>query len=361
MSELQIGLAVIGAVVIAGVMAYNRVQEARFRKRAEASFAGDHGDVLLETAAPDSRAQRIEPRMQTGAPEAESGSAGRMEPVGLVDSAAANAPDEGASPIDYTIEVDAEQPLQRPALHQLIEALAGLGRQTVITASVADGIWVAVANAPAAVRRLRVSLQLADRRGHLTEADLLAFQHLVTQWAQGTAASVRAPEIAPYLHISRELDQFCNDVDVAIGLNVVAASGEPFTGTKLRSCAEAAGLRLEGGVFRLLDAHGMPLFSLEHQQGEPFDPERMRTAGLDGVTLLLDVPRVAQGVKVFDQMVDTGRHFASTLGGALVDDNRVAVTEAGLEQIRGQLRHIYAAMDARGIRAGSGLALRLFS
>jgi hypothetical protein len=60
-------------------------------------------------------------------------------------------------------------------------------------------------------------------------------------------------------------------------------------------------------------------------------------------------------------MVDVGKQFASTLGGSLVDDNRAAVTDAGLEQIRNQLRHIYAAMDARGIRPGSNLALRLFS
>lgn len=360
MSDLQIGLAVIGAVVIAGVLAYNRVQETRFRKRAETAFAGDQGDVLLETR-PESRPERIEPSIKAGAPEPESGAAGRTEPFGLPTRDAADGVAEGTSPIDYTVEVDAEQPLQRPALQQLLEALAGLGRQTVLLSSVADGIWVPVANAAGAITHLRVALQLVDRRGHLVQDDLLAFQHLVTQWAESTDASVRAPEIAPYVRSSRELDQFCNDVDVAIGLNIVAASGEPFTGTKLRSCAEAAGFRLEGGTFRLFDANGLSLFSLEHQQGEPFDPDRLRTAGLDGVTLLLDVPRVSQGVKVFDQMVDVGRQFASALGGALVDDNRAAVTEAGLEQIRNQLRHIYAAMDARGIRAGSGLAMRLFS
>jgi hypothetical protein len=44
-----------------------------------------------------------------------------------------------------------------------------------------------------------------------------------------------------------------------------------------------------------------------------------------------------------------------------VDDNDTPVTEPGLEQIRAQLRGIYAAMEAKGIRAGSRVALRLFS
>ena len=70
-----------------------------------------------------------------------------------------------------------------------------------------------------------------------------------------------------------------------------------------------------------------------------------------GVTLLLDVPRLDQGVKVFDQMIDAGKQLAGCLRGTLVDDNRIPVTEAGLEQIRGQLRQIYNAMEARGIRA----------
>jgi FtsZ-interacting cell division protein ZipA len=60
-------------------------------------------------------------------------------------------------------------------------------------------------------------------------------------------------------------------------------------------------------------------------------------------------------------MVAAGRQLAVTLGGALVDDNRTPVSEPGLEQIRAQLRAIYATMEARGIPGGSPDALRLFS
>ena len=365
MSDLQVALVIIGAVVIGGVIAYNRVQESRFRRRAEASLGGDRGDALLEPVV-RGRSSRIEPhiepQLQSGdADPPDDGLAGRLEPVGAMSTPAAAGPGGEDSPIDYIVDVTCAEPQQRPALQQLLEVLEGLGRRAHVMISVADGIWVPLANATAGSSHMRVALQLADRRGHVTEEELSAFRSLTTQWAESVGATVQAPEIAPYGQISKELDRFCADVDVLIGLNVVAASGDPFSGTKVRSCAEAAGFRLENGVFLMEDPQGAPLFALENMQGDPFDPERLKATTVNGVTLLLDVPRLEQGVKVFDRMIETGRELAISLGGSLVDDNRSAVTEAGLEQIRNQLRHIYAAMEARGIRAGSRVALRLFS
>jgi hypothetical protein len=228
-------------------------------------------------------------------------------------------------------------------------------------ATVGDGDWVPLANASDGISQIRVALQLVDRRGHATEDDLTAFLGLVTQWAQGVGATVQAPDFKPYLETAKDLDRFCADVDVVVGLNVIPANGEPFSGTRLHSCAEAAGFRLENGTFRLEDSKGNRLFSLENQHGEPFDLDRLETAVISGVTLLLDVPRLEHGVKVFDRMIDVGAQLASALGGRLVDDNDAPVTEPGLEQIRAQLRGIYAAMEARGIQAGSRVALRLFS
>ena len=364
MSDLQIALMIVGALVIGGVIAYNRVQEGRFRKRAETSMGGDHGDALLEPVVrgrPGRIEPHIEPHLRSGAAEAEDASPGRVEPIGVPSGPAAESSGDNVSPIDYSIEVTREQALQRPELQQLLEALDGLGRRAHVTASLADGIWASLASASAPVSRMRVALQLADRRGHVTDDDLRAFQGLVIQWAEGVGAAVEVPESEPYIETAKDLDRFCADVDLLVGLNVVATTGEPFSGTKVRSCAEAAGFRLENGIFRCEDAQGARLFSLENQQGDAFDPDRLATSTIDGVTLLLDVPRLDQGVKVFDQMLDTGRQLANSLGGTLVDDNRTPVTEAGLEQIRNQLRHIYAAMEARGIRAGSHIALRLFA
>jgi ZipA-like protein with FtsZ-binding domain len=358
MSDLQIGLLFIGVVVIAGVIAYNRMQEVRFRRRAEASFGKVTGDALLESPAPMPGADRIEPLLSPGNAESERVVLGRVEPVGI---SVNNSADIEPSPIDYIIQVNATQVVGRDDLQRLLEALEGLGKRVQVLASAAPGAWAPVASAPPGVTRVRVALQLADRRGHVTQDDLFAFQSLVAQWAENIGASVDAPDLNPYAQVASDLDQFCADVDVVVGLNVVAATGEPFSGFKVRNCAEAVGFRMDDSAFRYADPHGITLFSLENMQSGPLDPDRIKTSTINGVTLLLDVPRLGDGLAAFDQMVHTGKQLADQLGGTLVDDNRTAVTEAGLEQIRNQLRRIYGEMQARGIEAGSRTALRLFS
>jgi len=356
MSDLQIGLLFIGAVVIAGVVLYNHMQETRFRRRAEAGFGRDGGDALLAPPAPVP-AERIEPLLSPAAADSDPAISGRVEPVGM----ALGNSDTEPSPIDYIIQVDATQIIGRDALQRLLEALDGLGKRVQVLASAAPGPWAPVASAPPGVTRARIAIQLADRRGHVTQDDLFAFQSLVTQWAQNIGATLDAPDLAPYVQVAKDLDQFCADVDVVVGLNVVAATGEPFSGFKVRNCAEAVGFRMDESAFRYADPHGLTLFSLENMQSGPLDPDRIKTSTINGVTLLLDVPRLSEGVAAFDQMVHTGKSLADGLGGTLVDDNRTAVTEAGLEQIRNQLRRIYGEMQARGIAAGSRAALRLFS
>src|ERR1044071_5872451 len=48
MTDLQIGLLVIGAAAVAGVLIYNRVQERATRRKAERAFGSQHADVLLD-------------------------------------------------------------------------------------------------------------------------------------------------------------------------------------------------------------------------------------------------------------------------------------------------------------------------
>jgi FtsZ-interacting cell division protein ZipA len=80
-----------------------------------------------------------------------------------------------------------------------------------------------------------------------------------------------------------------------------------------------------------------------------------------GVTLLLDVPRVPDGLRVLDRMFEIGARLAQGLEGTLVDDNRVALNTGSIARIRQQVAGIYAKMEARGVSAGSARAQRLFS
>jgi FtsZ-interacting cell division protein ZipA len=176
------------------------------------------------------------------------------------------------------------------------------------------------------------------------------------------AAIAELPEFAPALAQAGELDEFCADVDVVVGINVIARTGQVFHGTKIRALAESAGMHLRAdGVFHVTDEHGATLFSLDNQEAEPFLADRIRNLTTPGITFLLDVPRVGNGLRAFDRMVAVSRGMADSLDGMLADDNRVLLNDTGLDKIRNQLRSIYAAMEHRAIPPGSPIALRLFS
>jgi len=210
-------------------------------------------------------------------------------------------------------------------------------------------------------RRIRIGLQLVDRQGPAADSDLSTFHIAMQDLADELMAVANLPPRQPALNAAAQLDQFCAGVDIQIGINVIS-QGQSFPGTKLRALAEAAGMALDvEGRFVRRDDDGNVLYVLTNQEAAGFAAESMRTMSTHGLTFLLDVPRVAHGDRVFNQMVDLARRFAEALHGSLVDDNRRPLSEGALEPIRRQVIQYQAAMAAQNLPAGGPLALRLFS
>jgi len=374
MSDLQIGLALLGVLLVAAVLAFNWWQERKFRRRGEETFSGRHDDVLLDQAAVSlapaagvsSRhgldESRIEPSMEP-----------RLEPQlgsGTTDAAPtfSRPPRSGIADvprpeIDYIVEIRAGEFIAVDKLLRMQQSLPGLIRRISFGGlNYQSKAWEAMTLDDARYTSVRVGLQLVDRTGPVNEEQLRAFGEEAKNIAGEIAAIAELPEFAPALERAVALDGFCANVDVVVGINVIANTGQVFHGTKIRALAEAAGLHLQpGGVFQCHDDQGSPLYSLDNQESEPFLIDRIRNITTPGITFLLDVPRVANGLRVFDKMVAMSRSFADSLDGTLADDNRALLNDSGVDRIRAQLRAIYGAMEQRGIEAGSPLALRLFS
>jgi FtsZ-interacting cell division protein ZipA len=369
MSDLQIGLALLGALLVAAVVAFNWWQERQFRQRGEEAFSGRHDDVLLNHPTVPATSlkrsldeTRIEPSMEP-----------RMEPR-LDTASAAAAPVFSSAPksgvvdvprpeIDYIVEIRAGEFIAVDKLVRMQQSLPGLIRRISFGAlNYQSKSWEAMTLDDARYTSVRVALQLVDRSGPVNDEQLRAFGDVVRNTASEMAAIAELPDFVPALEQAVALDEFCAEVDVLVGINVIANTGQVFHGTKIRALAEAAGLHLQSsGVFHCHDEHGGTLFSLDNQEPEPFLIDRIRNITTPGITFLLDVPRVANGLRVFDRMVAMSRSFADSLDGTLADDNRALLNDSGLDRIRAQLRAIYTAMEQRGIEAGSPLALRLFS
>lgn len=378
MSDLQISLIIIGVIVIAGVVVFNWVQQERYRRKVEKAFEQKHEDVLFKTSKTIKQNERIEPQFDKGAmsdieldpvnPVTVTKSIKKSEPENesSVPEVSNSKKDEDANLINYVACVRSNTPIPETQLTELLHRKFDFGKavrwfgqrenstQWVEFPTETDEYGNSYVN-------LKGCLQLVDRSGPVTEVNLSKFRDLVHDFANHTNSDADCPDISTAHEHAVSLDKFCANVDVVIGINIISRDKGAFIGTKIRALAEASGFKLEtDGMFKYFDENDNVLFTLHNHENEPFRADNMKSLTTRGITFLLDVPRVANGEKVFDQMTHIARIFTNTLGGIMVDDNRVPLTDNGIIRSRQQLSKIQSEMQANKIPAGSTNAMKLF-
>ncbi len=393
MSDLQIGLLILGLFVIGSVIAFNWFQEKQFRRRAEQGFNRPEADALLgesqtgqsqtgqsQTKEPAEKAavrERIDPHLGTGAedhplhdepdeglqpPTPGSAAPGSVPPAAAAGSAAAaNSLPEAA--INYVAEIRAGEVLPASVIQSLAAGLSATGRKYQLFGyDYNQRAWQPVTDADQWYTSAKIFVQLVDRGGAVTREQLEQVVALLREESQQVSAICEAPDIDEAMTRALSLDDFCLEVDIIVGLSVAARPGQVLHGTQLRALAESNGLKLDSsGVFLMPDGQGGSLFSMDNQESKPFRADELKNLTTRSVTFLLDVPRTSDGIKVFNKMVAVCKKFADSLDATLCDDNRTMLNDSGLEKIRNQLRTIYEAMEQRGIAAGSETARQLFS
>ena len=243
----------------------------------------------------------------------------------------------------------------------LLTTLRRIGKPVRAFGKRLDGIWEPLTSHPrSSFDQVEIGLQLADRSGAVTHDQLDTFCRALYGFSAEEGGAVSCPDKQDALQAAKALDMLCMEVDVLIGLNVISSDSRTFTSEAIHKHTEEARLLLEAdGSYHARDAFGHSLFTLTNQEEHPF-PADGRGLTVHGVTLLFDVPRVADGLAVFDRMTRFGFDLAWRLEGRLVDDSGRAVTEDNLNRDRARLASFYGRMEARGIPAGGERALRLF-
>jgi len=377
MSELQISLAIAGLLIVIGVYAFNRYQERKFRRQSEQDFEGGEEDILLDQSDEEVPYQaRREPSIDLGGdtldipagepapedfpPPLRHESAEMAMPSAATDKPALAVLDEV---VDYVAAVYPKEPVTASVLLDLEKKFAGFPRPLrLLGQNVFTNALELVATGKHDYSKLLIAMQLVNRAGPVGAAELDDFCTRAQALADELAAVIELPERGEALTRAATLDEFCASVDVLIGVNVVAANGDSIPATKVRALAEASGMKLKpDGTFHYANEEGVTLFTLTNFAPTPFSPENIRQMSTHGVTLLLDVPKVANGARVFDQMLVLARQMTGSLGGTLVDDNRRPLSDAGVAKIKAQLATIYTKMEAANLAAGGERALRLFS
>jgi hypothetical protein len=175
MSDLVLGLLVLGVCLFAGLLVYNRVQERGAARSAERSFASRHADALMSEPAP-----RREPVFQARTP-----------------------PD---ARVDYVISL--KKPLPAALVQEGWRAIEQRFGRRALLAQDEAGAWLA-------------GLQLVSRAGVVSDAELIEFRSEVETLAARLGAAVSAPEMRQALEAARELDRACADSDIQVALHVI--------------------------------------------------------------------------------------------------------------------------------------------
>jgi hypothetical protein len=191
MSDLQIGLAVIGGVAVVAVLVYNRWQERSARREAQKAFAPTQSDVLLDG--------RREPTLPPRPEPAREPRPGAVAP---------------ADKIDYVIELGLTRAVSAAELH---EGWAEIERRFSRRAFLDER----------SQSHVRAAFQLLGRDGVVGDAELLEFRSMVETLGTRIGAVVRAPEMRAALDAARELDKTCADSDIQVALHVVGIGADP--------------------------------------------------------------------------------------------------------------------------------------
>ena len=369
MSDLQLGLIVIGVLVIVAVFAFNRWQERQLKRRVEETFASVSEATPFAEAVDEAMPERREPTMDGPGPGAESETGEVLpvrtsEPPVATTSAHPSAETPPSAAIDYVCSISARAPIPYERLIEFLRAATVIGKRVVLEGWLPDiAQWAELPLSEARqITHVRTGLQLADRAGPVNRVQLSSMRDLVRHLARELDADCECPEIDVAAQAAAELDQFCAEIDVSISCHVVPRADAGLPGTKVRGLLESSGYELASdGKFWLHAEDGAALLSAADAQGKALSAERLRSEWLAGLTLSMDVPKTPVTGRLFDRMLETARHLAHALDAIVVDDNRKPLTESGLAVIRQQVRAVHAAMEARGIAGGSRTAARLFS
>ena len=357
-SELQIALigAGLGAVVL--IVAYNKWQERKHQHKADKAFKSEHRDVLLEPREEPVAGERREPGI--GAAEGEP----RRFNEAPMKRSTPELPRLLDPRADCVIRLETIEALEVGRVWAIqAEQLAGLAKPVYwFGFNDAENVWQPLGpDSGGACHWFCAALQLVNREGSIGETDFMRFSGGVQRVADALMSLPPAlPPRAETLRNATELDRFCADVDVQIGVNVVARDGQ-FEGRAIHAVAEKHGLRLGAdGAYHMVDGEHS-VFAVANLESGRFSPESLKGLVTRGLTLVIDVPRVANGGAAFDRMMKMATTLAGELGGDVVDDNRAPFGAEAAAIIRGQIGQFQSRMADHDIPAGSPLALRLFS
>ncbi|HSV44254.1 MAG TPA: cell division protein FtsZ [Ramlibacter sp.] len=209
----------------------------------------------------------------------------------------------------------------------------------------------------------QAGVQLANRTGALNEIEYSEFVMKVLAFADAVGGAAEVPEMRDEVARARELDQFAGGHDAQLGFTLRARSAAWSPGYIQQNAARLGFVlgAIPGRMVMPASQPGSPPvlgLSFDTQAALADDPAQ---SAVREVTLSVDVPQVDRSEQPFVRMRDSAIGLAASMDGLITDDNGQVIRAEALDVIGADLEQLYDTLQARDLAAGSPQARRLFS
>ncbi len=358
MNNLTLGLAVLGGLVLAGVVAHSAWQQRR--------------------NAP--RVAQPEPGLKA------SDTASRSEPGFDGDALQRQLDAKLSGDLDATVLPFGSQWLldKKPALDALIDAMAKISLDEPVSGEAALVVLPTtrrVGSKAFAIEGLNLQtewenpragehystfqagVQLASRTGALNEIEFSEFVQKVQTFADAVGGMAEFPEMHDEVLRGRELDQFASTHDAQLGFTLRAKNVAWSTGYVQQHAARQGFVAgsMPGRMVLPSSTTGMPpilALNFDTQAALSDDPEQSALRSMD---LALDVPQVERSERPYPRLRDVAIAMAASMDGMITDAAGRMITRDAMDAIGSDLEHLYDTLESRDLAAGTAQARRLFS
>ena len=354
MSDLQLGLLVLGLLALGAVAAYNA-----WRTR----------QSLPKTMRERPMGPRQEPRLDGMQEEQVEGSdeVEAVEPSLVSDPLPVIVPEKRLGLddlIDSIAPLIIDSPVSGDALLAALPGSRRVGSKPFAVEGLNDDtqMW----EQPRLGERysaLQVGIQLANRSGPLNEIEFSEFVVKTQAYADAIGAAVDFPDMRTEVSRARELDAFANQHDAQLGFVLRAGRAAWSPGFVVQTAGQmgfVAGVVPGRMVLPSPRVGHAPLLSLSFDSQIAM-AEESEQAAIREVQLQLDVTRVPREDEPFVQLCQVARALATAMEGQVTDDNGRLLAPETIEAIGRDLEGIYDELAARDLSAGSDQARRLFT
>jgi hypothetical protein len=345
MSNLQMGLAAVGGVVLAAMVGHAAWISRRSQPRQATSDAGAQAEKQ--------GAQDIEPELD------------------------AAAYDVAKFPLPV--------PEKKPSLDALIDVIAPIALEDVVSGDAALAALPHTRRAgskPFAVEgfnetsqswempqpgqrygAFQAGVQLANRSGALNDIEYSEFVVKTQNFCEAVNGTPDFPEMREEVARARELDQFASEHDAQLGFVLRARNSAWSPGYVQQSAARlgfVAGV-IPGRMVIPASVPGLPpvlSLSFDVQAAMAEDPTQ---SAIRELAISLDVAQVDRSECAFQRLREAAQLLAESMDGVVTDDNGMLLTREAMDEIGAELEKLYDTLDQRDLSAGSAAARRLFS